>query len=236
MTHRTQDTAQIATASRPLGRRLALCALAVAAAWAAGTDAARAAEDHSAHATAAAAGVRRSEATLLPAAVPVLRQDGTRADFRQALDDGKPVMLNFIFTSCTAICPVTSQVFREVRERLGAQRDAVTVVSISIDPEYDTPRRLTEYAARFSTGGSWNFYTASQKDSVAIQKSFNAYQGDKMNHVPVTFLRAAPGKPWVRVDGFASPRALLAELQSLMATKASTADVGTRVTTIASSH
>ncbi len=174
------------------------------------------AEDHSAHAAAASAGLRRSEVWLQPAAVPVQRQDGKRIDLRQVLDDGRPVMLNFIFTSCTAICPVTSQVFNEVRQRLGTQRDAVNMVSVSIDPEYDTSQRLTEYARRFSGNGSWTHVTASQNDSTAIQKSFNAYTGDKMNHLPVTFLRAAPGKAWVRLDGFASPNLLLAEVKSLL--------------------
>jgi protein SCO1/2 len=178
--------------------------------------ASQAADDHAGHA-AAPGGVRRSEMMAMPmAAVTVQRQDGTRLPWRQLLDDGRPVMLNFIFTSCTAICPVTSQVFSEVRERLGRQRDQVQVVSVSIDPEYDTPKRLSDYARRFDAQGGWTFVTATQKDSVAIQQSFNAYQGDKMNHLPVTFLRAAPGKPWIRLDGFASPRQLVAEVTAML--------------------
>lgn len=204
--------------SLPTLKQLALAPL--LAAMLCATPAVQAAEDHSAHAAAAAGATRRSEVTLQAAAVNVLRQDGKRSDLRQLLDDGRPVMLNFIFTSCTAICPVTSQVFSEVRERLGGQRDLIHLVSISIDPEYDTPKRLSDYAQRFTKAGAWSFLTATQQDSVAIQRSFNAYQGDKMNHVPVTFLRAAPGKPWVRLDGFASPSVLLAEIKPMLASVA----------------
>jgi protein SCO1/2 len=174
------------------------------------------AADHSAHAAAVNSGLQRTEVMLQPATASVQRQDGTRTDFRQVLDDGRPVMLNFIFTSCTAICPVTSQVFSDVRERLGNQRDAVNMVSVSIDPEYDTPQRLAEYAKRFSGSGTWTYVTASRADSTAIQKSFNTYQGDKMNHLPVTFLRAAPGKPWIRLDGLASPSVLVTEVRMLL--------------------
>ncbi|MEX3930193.1 hypothetical protein AB4Y36_40565, partial [Paraburkholderia sp. BR10936] len=39
---------------------------------------------------------------------------------------------------------------------------------------------------------------------MAAQRAFNVYRGDKMNHTPVAFLRAAPGKPWLRIDGFAT--------------------------------
>ncbi len=173
-----------------------------------------AAEDHSGHAMPSA--IKRAEVALVMPELAVRRQDGKAQTLRQALDDGRPVMLNFIFTTCTAICPVTSQVFTEVREGLGPQRDAVHVVSVSIDPEFDTPARMSDYAKRFSPGGAWSFYTSNVKDSVAIQKAFNAYQGDKMNHLPITFLRAAPGAPWVRYDGFAAPSTLLAEVRKML--------------------
>lgn len=191
--------------------RVALAAVALTAAVAPAQ-----AEDHSRH-VASSAGLQRSDKALRPAAVPVLRQDGRRVAFDQALDDGRPVMLNFVYTSCTAICPVTAQVFAEVRERLGKDRDAVHVVSVSIDPEYDTPQRMGDYARRFQGGGSWSFFTGTLADSVAIQRSFGAYQGDKMNHVPVTFVRAAPGQPWVRLDGFASPKVLVELLRPMLA-------------------
>jgi protein SCO1/2 len=175
--------------------------------------------DHSAHMAQASAGgkTRRSEKAYKLADVSLVRQDGQSVAFAQAVNDGRPVVLNFIYTSCTAICPVMSQVFSELREKLGAQRDKLNMISVSIDPEYDTPARLAQYAERFgATSKSWNFYTGTLNDSIAVQKSLATYQGDKMNHVPVTFLRSAPGKPWVRIDGFASPEVLLAEVRPLL--------------------
>jgi protein SCO1/2 len=146
----------------------------------------------------------------------LVRSDGTKVSFPQALDDGRPVALNFIYTSCTAICPVLSHSFAEFQRRLGAERERVHMVSISIDPEEDTPRRLGDYAARFDAGPQWEFYTGSTASSVAMQKAFQAWFGDKMHHRPVTFLRAAPGQPWVRLDGFSSPEELLAEYRRLV--------------------
>lgn len=179
--------------------------------------------DHSAHmAQAAEAGAKtkRSEVAYTLADVKLIRQDGQAVKFLSAVNDGRPVLLNFIYTSCTAICPVTSKVFADVREKLGKDRDRVNMISVSIDPEYDSPERLTEYAKRFDDSrASWNFFTGTAKDSVAVQKSFATYQGDKMNHVPVTFMRAASGSHWVRIDGFASPEVLLAELRPLLLKK-----------------
>lgn len=204
-----------------LNRRSLLVTLCLAAASGAALSA-PGQTDHSNHA-APGTDLRRKEVQLQMPTVVVQRQDGQKQDFRGVLDDGRPVMLNFIFTSCTAICPVTSQVFSEVRDRLGKQRDEIHVVSISIDPEYDTPQRMADYAKRFSSGGAWTFLTAGQGDSTTIQKSFAAYQGDKMNHVPVTFLRAAPGKAWVRLDGFASPSLLVTEIKALLPARSAAA-------------
>jgi protein SCO1/2 len=149
--------------------------------------------------------------------VKVTRADGKRMVLAQALDDGRPLVLNFIYTSCNAICPVTSQVFSEFRERLGAEREKVNMVSISIDPEQDTPRKLTEYAKRFGAAGVWWHYTSSTTDAIEIQRALGAWRGDKMNHQPTTWIRPAPGKPWVQLDGFVSPEALVEEFHKAVA-------------------
>lgn len=161
------------------------------------------------------AGIQRSEAQYVLPAANVVRHDASRVSFSSEIDDGRPVLLNFVYTSCTAICPVSTQVFSQVQEMLGKDRSKVHMVSISIDPEHDTPSRLAAYAKKFDASAQWQFYSGSIGTTIAIQKAFDAYRGDKMNHIPVTFVRSALGKPWVRLDGFASPADVLRELQSL---------------------
>lgn len=164
---------------------------------------------------AAPEGIKRSEADYAVPALRLVRQDGSPAEFPKEIDDGRPVLLNFIYTSCTAICPLTSQVFSRVQDTLTAEGAPFDMVSISIDPEYDTPARLADYARKFHAGDRWHFYTGSQSASIALQKAFAVWRGDKMNHVPVTFLRAAPGRDWVRLDGLASPDDVIREYQTL---------------------
>ncbi|GAB3669765.1 SCO family protein [Ramlibacter alkalitolerans] len=171
---------------------------------------------HHQHEAGATPGYARQVAQYRLPAITLVRADGSSAAFPQEIDDGRPVLLNFIYTSCTAICPILSQSFAEFQHRLGGAREQVRMVSVSIDPEEDTPRRLTEYAKRFDAGRQWGFYTGSLAASVTLQKAFQSYFGDKMHHRPVTFLRAAPGQPWVRLDGFTSPDELLAEYRRLV--------------------
>jgi protein SCO1 len=173
------------------------------------------AHEHHNHAVDKTAGIKRTEVSYTLPSIKLVRQDDSKVDLLKELDDGRPVVLSFVYTSCTAICPVTSQVFSQVQEMLGKDRGKVRLMSISIDPEYDTPSRLASYAKKYGASLDWQFYTGSIDSSIAVQKAFKAYQGDKMNHIPVTFVRGAPGQSWVRLDGFASPMDVIQELQGL---------------------
>lgn len=173
----------------------------------------RAHEQHEHHQMAAQpAPVARTEVNYQIPDVTVVREDGKKVSFLKELDDGRPVMVNFIYASCSAICPVLSHVFAKVQTKLGDEAKKVHMVSVSIDPENDTPAKLREYARKFKAGPQWTHYTGTLEASIAIQKAFDAYRGDKMNHTPLTLIRGAPGKPWVRLDGFASPDVVLKEL------------------------
>lgn len=171
---------------------------------------------HHHHAMAPAMENARSIEKYAVPALNMIRQDGSKVNFQADIDDGRPVMLNFIYTSCTAICPVTTQVFSQVQEKLGADKAKLHMVSVSIDPEYDSPVRLDAYARKYNAGAQWQFYTGTREASIAVQKAFAAYRGDKMNHVAVTYMRAAPGKPWIRLDGMRSPDDLLKEVRALL--------------------
>ena len=176
------------------------------------------AHHHAAMAQAKASTTTRQVEVRLPA-IKLVRADGKTVDLATELADPRPLLLIFIFTTCSAICPVMSQVFSEVQGRLGADSGKLRMVSISIDPEHDTPARLDEYAKRFQAGPQWRFYTGTAGASIAAQKAFGAYRGDKMSHEPVTFLRQAPGLAWVRIDGLASPDDLTRQLQVVVAGK-----------------
>ena len=193
--------------------------LAVAACVLAGSLAVQAAgaaevtDPHAAHAKQESAlAVSRSLTSYTVPSLKLVRDDGKQVMLDRELNDGRPVVLNFIYTSCPGICPLASHVFSQLQRMLGAERDHVHLVSISVDPEEDTPSRLREYAKKYSAGPSWQHYTGTVAASVAAQRAFDVYRGDKMGHTPVTLLRVAPGAPWVRFDGFATPDMLLQEL------------------------
>jgi len=199
---------------RPLNAALAAAtlsaaALAVGPAWAT--------EPH-AHDHAMKRATRSTVDATLPT-VELVRDDGETVSLPAELDDGRPVVLNFVFTSCASICPAMTHIFAQLQDRLGSARDRVHMVSISIDPEQDTPERLAAYARRYHAGPQWHFYTGTTEASVAVQRALGTFRGDKMDHTAVTFLRASPGARWVRIDGFASADELAHAFQELVASR-----------------
>jgi protein SCO1/2 len=163
--------------------------------------------------------LKRSIVKYSVPAVKLVRDDGVEVSLDKELNDGRPVVVNFIYTTCTTICPLSSQEFSMLQDRLGTDRDKVHLVSISIDPERDTPAHLLEYAQHFRAGKEWQHYTGTVQASIEAQRAFNVYRGDKMSHTPVTLLRGPSGDSWVRLDGFATGDELYSEVQELRVTR-----------------
>lgn len=143
--------------------------------------------------------------------IAMVDQSGRDVGMSELLDTEQPVVVNFIFTTCTAICPMMSSIFYRLQHELGDEAERVRMISVSIDPEEDTPDALAEYAERFHAGPQWTFLTGSLENSIAVQQAFSAYRGDKTNHAPLTLVRKSPGSEWVRLDGFASAGEILDE-------------------------
>jgi protein SCO1/2 len=199
-------------ATRDLRRRDLLIALGLAAALLLAIGSVARAHERPGDAPAAPAtpNAHLSSAAQYPVpGVRLVRDDGKVVSLPEELNDGRPVVLNFIFTTCSSFCPLMSQTFAEFDTKLGADRARVHLMSISTDPEEDTPRRLREYAHKFHAGPEWQHYTGTVEASLAAQRAFNVWRGDKMSHTPITLLRAAPGKPWLRIEGFVTPEELL---------------------------
>jgi protein SCO1/2 len=141
---------------------------------------------------------------------------GAQVALNDVLDKDSSIILNFVFTTCTTICPAMSGTFQQVQTKLGKKRREAKLVSISIDPENDTPAKLKEFAANYQAGPQWKLLTGTYENSVLVQKAFEVYAGDKMNHKPVTFLRAkGTANTWVRIDGLVDAAVILKEYDKL---------------------
>ena len=147
--------------------------------------------------------------------VQVVRQDGAKVDFPTEVGTDKPVVLAFIYTTCTTLCPVTSQILSRAQSMFGPDIEKVKIISVSIDPDFDTPEKLVEYSRKYGATPNWQHYTGKLSDIIAIQKAFSAYRGDKMNHIPLFFVSGKDKSQWTRFDGFPAPMDLVMEAKKL---------------------
>ena len=76
--------------------------------------------------------------------VTLVNQDGKKINFKQIINSDKPVILDFIYGTCTTICPVLSIGFSHFQKKLGPDIQNVQLGSRSIDPDNDTPLVMKE--------------------------------------------------------------------------------------------
>lgn len=148
--------------------------------------------------------------------VVLVNQDGKKIDLKSYLDADKPVILDFIYGTCTTICPILSISFSNFQKKLGANVDKVRLVSISIDPDNDTPPVMKEYMERYNAREGWDFLTGKREDVIAVMKAFDAYVVNKMNHYPLTILRAPGEEDWVRINELLATSDLMREYNMLL--------------------
>ncbi|WP_240732228.1 SCO family protein [Geobacter sp. FeAm09] len=165
---------------------------------------------------AGAADAKKYQRTIEAYAIPdvvLVNQNGTKVRLREALKSDKPVVVDFIFGTCTTICPILSVGYANLQQKLGANSPNVHLVSISIDPENDTPKVMRDYLKRYRAKPGWDFLTGSRADIDKVMYAFNAYIPNKMSHYPLTLIRSPRDGKWIRIFGLLSSSEFMNECQ-----------------------
>jgi protein SCO1/2 len=149
---------------------------------------------------------------------PLLDQGGRRVRLAQDVIGERIAVVNFIYTSCTTVCPVSSATFQQLQQKLGARLGKdVVLVSITVDPLRDTPQRLREYAARYEAREGWVWLTGAKPDVDGVLKGLGAYSSRFEDHPSMVLVGDARGGPWTRFFGFPSVDELLARIDTVQA-------------------
>lgn len=160
------------------------------------------------------AGDRKYQKTVENYTVPdvvLVNQDGKKVHLKSYLETDQPVVLDFIYATCTTICPVLSASFTSLQNRLGPDARKARLISITIDPENDTPKVMKEYLKRYRAKPGWDFLTGTRPDIDRVMKAFNAYIPDKMSHYQLTLIRSPKDGAWTRIKELVSGSELLEE-------------------------
>jgi protein SCO1 len=159
--------------------------------------------DHAMHGQAVPTeGVTTERSRLSIPDVAVLDQDGRKIRFYTDLVQGKVVAINFIYTTCTTICPLLGATFANVQGQMGERsgRD-FSLISISVDPVTDTPPRLKAWAAKFNAKPGWTLVTGKKPDIDKLLRSLGASTAQKEDHPPLVLIGNDVKGLWTRAYG-----------------------------------
>ena len=158
----------------------------------------------------------------------LLDQNGRKIHFYTDLVKGHTVVINFIFTTCTTICPPLGATFARVQKELGdkAGRD-VRFISISVDPATDTPERLKAWGAKFHAGDGWTFVTGNKPQVDELLRALGASSARREDHSP-TVLIGNDAQGLTRTYGLAQTSQLVQIINNIITGKNTTTAEGSR--------
>lgn len=187
---------------------------------------------HEAHREGHSAGIASTDASadVTVFDTRLVDQDGQPRRLRSEIVADKVVVVEFFYTTCTTICPVTTTLLAQARAKMADSLvDDVRFVSITVDPTTDTPARLKAYAARHGTPPDWLWLTG---DKAAIDKvldGLGAYTADFADHPSMVLVGDGRRDTWTRYYNFPRPAQILDRVKALLAArKASLAPTSTQ--------
>lgn len=145
-------------------------------------------------------------------------QDGRSVRVAADVFGDRIVVVDFVYTSCTTICPIASALLAQVQQRLGERMaQDVRLVSFSVDPVRDTPPRLKAYAQRYDSGPGWIWLTGARPQVDEALRAFGAWTPNFENHPPLVLVGDAKAGRWLRFYGFPTPEQVTAAVRDLTA-------------------
>ena len=116
------------------------------------------------------------------------------------------IVMDFVYTTCTTICPVLSALFTQVQTKLGEDvGDEIWLVSMSVDPIRDTPQRMKAYSAKHRAGEGWLWLTGPKPSVDDVLTGLGAYTTNFEDHPSMVLVGDGRTGEWKRLFGFPNP-------------------------------
>lgn len=153
---------------------------------------------------------------LAVADVPVVNQSGQHLRFNSDVVKGRIAVVNGFFTTCTAFCPITQENLSRLAKALGDRmgRDVV-IVSVSVDPENDTPERMKAWGEKFHVAPGWTLVSGKKDEVQMLLKSLGLYVETPQRHHSALMI-GSQKTGWVRASSWSSPEKLVKVLDGLV--------------------
>ena len=160
--------------------------------------------------------------------VELVTHEGQPVRFYDDLVRGRVVVVQFFFVHCEGVCPLSTGRLLELQDALGPRlgRD-VSFLSITLDPERDTPEVLAEHARSIGAAHGWTFLTGAAADIEALRRRLGVFDldpvldADRNQHAGVLVLGNDAKQRWTMKPATLSAAFLLQSIERLIGTRAS---------------
>jgi protein SCO1 len=172
---------------------------------------------HAESAAAPASGAEQQALVVLSDA-PMLDQTGAERQLKSDVIGSRIVVVDFIFTSCQTICPVTTALLSQAKGKLAdIPEDDLVFVSLSVDSRVDTPERLAAFAAAHDA--DWTFLTGEKPVMDEALTWLNAYATNPENHAAMILIGDASAEEFSRIYGMPDPAFVESRVRELVAAR-----------------
>jgi protein SCO1/2 len=144
-------------------------------------------------------------------------QDGQPVKFASEAIGDRIVAINFIYTSCTTVCPLVSATFMSLQGKLGEHLGKdVRLISISLDPVTDTPTRLKDNAVRFKAKPGWVWLTGNKPEVDLVLKALGTSSTNFTEHAPMVVVGDRLLGQWSRFYGLTGPEQIRHKMEEFL--------------------
>ena len=149
--------------------------------------------------------------------ITLVNQNGEKMRFYHDLLQGKTVIINSFFATCQGSCLPITRNLEKVQEALGDRlgKDA-RIISISVDPEVDTPPELKAFSKKFHARPGWYFLTGSKENVDFILKKLGQYVEDKNDHYNIVIIGNDRTGLWKKAFGLAKSEEIIKVVESVI--------------------
>ncbi|MDH5324430.1 MAG: SCO family protein [Gammaproteobacteria bacterium] len=148
----------------------------------------------------------------------LLTQENQSVMFPQEVLADRLVVMDFVYTTCTTVCPVLSAIMIQVQDKLASRvGQDVSLISLTVDPIRDTPQRLAAYSKKLSAGSGWTWLTGDKNNVDRVLISLGAYTPNFQDHPSMVIVGDPVSGQWQRFFGFPNPDEIVAAVNRLNA-------------------
>ncbi len=148
----------------------------------------------------------------------LVTQDGDKVRFYSDVLRDRVVLINFIFTNCGDACPMATHKLNMVKNSLeGLMGNPVYFISISIDPERDTPAAMKKFAKEHNANHEgWLFLTGNPQNVNHIVKKLGQYSEDVEMHSTLMLAGNVNKRHWMKITPLTPPPIIAEKLRMLI--------------------